>query len=118
MTTPNSSTSYGDDDSKSHDYTEFKLSTWILWILAHVISLPLSIMIGFVAIHLFSFIGKLLPEIVSSGLGYILWGAIVGGIIGFIQWLFLKWKYSILYWHKIGPPHSAGPLAAIHKTIP
>ena len=67
-----------------------KTPTWIFWIIAHIIGYPVALMIGFIAIHLFAFVGNLLPEIIASGLGYILWGGIVGGLIGLFQWYFLK----------------------------
>lgn len=71
-----------------------KKTTWLFWILAHTIVFPIALSIGFIAIHLFAFVGELLPEILASGLGYILWGGITGGIMGLLQWLFLK-KYQI-----------------------
>ena len=67
-----------------------KTHTWIFWIIAHIIGYPVALMIGFIAIHLFAFVGNLLPEIIASGLGYILWGGIVGGFIGLFQWYFFS----------------------------
>lgn len=64
--------------------------TWIKWVLGHVVVFPVAFLFGFIAIHLFSFIGNLLPEIIASGLGYILWGGIIGCSIGFVQWRFLR----------------------------
>ncbi|MBT8209780.1 MAG: hypothetical protein KJP14_04565 [Eudoraea sp.] len=71
-----------------------KIDNWLFWILAHTVVFPLALLIGFIAVHLFSFIGQLFPEIIASGLGYILWGGIVGGLIGLTQWFFLK-RYQI-----------------------
>ena len=67
-----------------------KRKTWNNWIIAHTFAFPLALLVGFIAIHLFSFIGTLLPEIMASGLGYILWGGIIGCAIGYTQWYFLK----------------------------
>jgi hypothetical protein len=67
-----------------------KRKIWNYWILAHTFAFPLALLVGFIAIHLFSFIGNLLPEIIASGLGYILWGGIIGCAIGLTQWYFLK----------------------------
>ncbi|MEJ2584310.1 MAG: hypothetical protein P8Z38_04510 [Robiginitalea sp.] len=71
-----------------------KLDDWFFWVLSHTIGFAGALLIGFLAIHLFSFIGNLLPEIIASGLGYILWGGITGLSIGGIQWYFLR-KYGI-----------------------
>jgi len=65
------------------------------WVLAHTVAYPLAVLLGFIALHLFGFIGNLLPEIYASGLGYVIWGAIIGGGIGLVQWLFLRKKTDI-----------------------
>jgi hypothetical protein len=65
------------------------------WVLAHTVAYPLAMLLGFIAIHLFGFIGNLLPEIYASGPGYVLWAAIIGGIIGWVQWHFLRKKTTI-----------------------
>lgn len=67
-----------------------KRKTWNYWIIAHTFAFPFALLVGFIVIHLFSFIGNLLPEIIASGLGYILWGGIIGFVIGYAQWYFLK----------------------------
>ena len=67
-----------------------KRKTQLYWILAHTFAFPVALTVGFIAIHLFAFIGQFIPEIISSGLGYVLWGGIIGGLIGLIQWLFLR----------------------------
>jgi hypothetical protein len=71
-----------------------KLDIWIFWVISHAIGFVLALLIGFVAIHVFTFIGDLFPEIIASGLGYILWGGIIGLAIGLVQWGFLR-KYEI-----------------------
>ena len=74
---------------------KFEFPNLFFWTLAHTIAFPVSFFFGFVSIYLLSFIGELLPEIVASGLGYVLWGGIFGGILGVVQWSFLKKKVPI-----------------------
>lgn len=85
---------------------DFKLSRWIYWIVAHFVAFPLAVAIGFIAIHIFSFVENILPQIVASGLGYVLWGATIGGIIGLIQWLLLRnripLKLSWIWYNMLG----------------
>ena len=66
-----------------------------LWIILHTVAYPFFLLLGFISIYLFAFVGDLLPEILASGLGYVLWGAVIGAGMGLVQWLFLHGKTGL-----------------------
>ncbi|MFT5753109.1 MAG: hypothetical protein ACI9FW_000847 [Flavobacterium sp.] len=92
METINSTNSNYKEDANSDIFNEFKLSTWIFWVIAHTIAFPFATVLLFGLGDLLSFTKDLFPEIIVSGLMYVVWGAVYGGIIGLVQWLFLRKK--------------------------
>jgi hypothetical protein len=95
METINSTNSNYKEDANSDIFNEFKLSTWIFWVIAHTIAFPFATVLLFGLGDLLSFTKDLFPEIIVSGLMYVVWGAVYGGIIGLVQWLFLRKKTAI-----------------------
>lgn len=87
--------SLGEEMTNSGVFNEFKLSSWIFWIMTHSIVFPFAIALGFGTAHFLEFTKNIFQEIVASGFMYIAGGAIFGGMIGLVQWLFLRKKTTL-----------------------
>lgn len=95
METIKSSDTIPKEIASSELFSEFKISKWTFWIIAHVIAIPVATAFLFGIGDLLSFTRKFFPEIIASGLMYVVWGGVYGGIIGFVQWRYLKKRTAI-----------------------
>jgi hypothetical protein len=81
--------------TKNHHLKSDRIEFW-KWVLAHTVAYPFAILLGLIVVDLLlELTDNLLPEIYASGLAYVLWASIIGGIIGLVQWRFLRDKTTI-----------------------